>query len=547
METVELKLFCMYCGQKIPEVAKFCFNCGEAVPSNFAPAKNAVSESGMESAEQMHTGNPTTTQALMEPETQLMISGETYNVLPGMGKYVAIRSVYETMAMDASQRMSRDYTDRYMGLGDFVERSASTVEQIFGACYEKGASMLQGQGIYTVNAKDIKIRAAEYLFAWDNFYEYCRDTYADIKNDEYEAKAYRQYAKQNRMKAVATGRSFGEVADSMFAATTMNLMTGAIHGIGNSFANKRTESQSKEAENAFYKNKEFFGNLMDSIYYDALAIHRAVVDLFNENSSERLPNGFDNDQHRKANVIFENLIQGKIGPNEINRAVRDMLIFWPFDEYFYEYLLRTNLVAEDELEKIASTHGFDMAKIKNEVEEVVAREEKMGKALVAKLIEFEDSSDIDSLYGKAKEYIDGDINTFLDHVKNDIGIDWSKSNVYFSTGHIDPKAEKMINDVNKGFVSKSEDETIYIAFNNSGFMAGQEGFAVTDKAFYQRKPFGSKETVKWKDETSITLEGSKIAVDSHVLDLKDLKIVTVTEIYELIKITYAMIMNKEDE
>lgn len=214
-------MFCMQCGQKLPDNARFCSNCGAPVPDNGASSTS------------------------MQEVTKTNLLDDK------------IVGVLHWDVAKLSKKLAHDYVESVMlrDLDEFISYAERNVENVFSKMDTFFQNFLEKNGIFQYQEKQISPYTRKYVGRWINVFNEALVAYQRITGKTQKMRQYRELRKDSRLQLVGGGFGVSGAIKGVATAGAINFATGSLHSLANSIGNAMSEAEAQRKKVIFFIKK----------------------------------------------------------------------------------------------------------------------------------------------------------------------------------------------------------------------------------------------------------------------------------------------------
>lgn len=267
-------------------------------------------------------------------EIELKLGNYMLKYDPSIKEYMKIDKSFNKVA---SESLS-DATEQY--------KSMKNIETVHNNFFDVGVQYLSNAaevalkicseyGIYDLNVARF-LNATDFgkspLAMWQEYYNLVDDTYNKILGVAAAEKAARQLRKDTRGRVIGGGFGLSGALKGMIEAGTINMLTGAAHGVINTLGNMQTDNIAAKNKDELYKNPSTLNTLKSGIALGISILKNELLTVLNIHP-------FPNENINKSSAILENISKGIIPEEKLEEALIEAFVLNPFSEKVYEIYL----------------------------------------------------------------------------------------------------------------------------------------------------------------------------------------------------------------
>lgn len=500
-------MFCYNCGTKLVENAMFCSSCGTAVQA--APQQAAQSSSYGATANTQETHRHMDVFNLLGFEVAL--PKETRD-------YVSIRGGFLRLAVEAREQMARHFDARYRSLDDLVRHGDDDTEALFDAALQHAMEELKRRGIYNVNISRFLDAAANYTGYWDAHFSDIREKFAELIEYKEAKKNYRSNRKDSRGRIIGGGFGVGGAVKGMAMAGTANMATGLLHSFSNAVGNAATSAEVSNLKNKLFKDPDTRRTLGSAIYFDIFYLHLAVVDCINDRGLSLAAASYGSDEREEAMTIYNNIMNGSVRRDDVQRMIAETLEKDPFDMDYYDLALKFWNLEDHDLIEYANYFEMPIEKSIHRMTAELESNERLAQTFGAASVELENKLQHNSLYRVIKSELSKDPAQAILKAFYAIQNESTKSKVFLAQVDSSEKLAKKLDNVRASYARLQSDRPILL-FDNTAFGSAKDGFLLTDQRIYVHNMMSKEWSCSFQEIEKMSLSGSNILIDGKSVDI----------------------------
>lgn len=458
--------------------------------------------------------------------------GETFDLfgvpvtLPPVTKvYVTIRDQFEAKAREAKKHLQTKIENNYRSLEDLMSDGDKVADSYTISALELGLNILHSNGIYNLDFEAFARRAMKYIGYWDHHFSGVREKFQEIASYKEEQKQLREIKKDSRGRVVGGGFGVGGAVKGMAMAGTANLATGMLHSFSNAIGNAFTAAESSSLKNKVFNDKETRNAIVSALYLDVFAVHKATIECLNNKALQQVSD-FYADHEDEANVIYENILEGKVPERDLNKQIAEILIKDPFDITYYELALKENWGTDyEQVMKIAGVvkyANYFVVPIDGLIDIINDENEEDAKA---KQLFGEHTEKIETALQKNDLYLDNRTEILEDPVNAIKRIFFSiqrgtiQSTLILLTADNSEKAITKLNKAKTNFANYADDTPILL-FDDSITGSVKSGFLLTNRGVYVKNLMDKPWFSSFDEVSGIRTVGGISLLDDSILGRK---------------------------
>lgn len=489
-------MWCINCGNQLPDEAKFCMGCGTKV---IVPNK-PIQEQKIETVQNCS-------------DIELKLHNQVIKLPVEIKEYIYLRNKYQNMAHNASNYIYENYSNKYKGLSGVVKLAEDDIRSVINDALDKSIDLIEEISKHRINEKDFLNSLDDYTIEFEGVLNEYKEKYQEIIEAKESQKEYRDARKNGRGKLIGGGFGVGGAVKGIAMAGTVNAATGMLHSISNAIGNASTDSQAYDAMQSVYEDENLQFELLSAVHNDINNLCYEVINFINNNFNKNIPNYYTERNYNKAMSIFDTIIEANGQMDNVEEKMVEMLFEYPFATKFYEIAIAVCNNKLSYLDNYAEFFGININEIRERINSIN-----------------ENSNKLYSIFGENKDFLETVLkdNIIYNQNKYDLSNDYIKnietiySNIKFKQLNYLPQ-EINDNKVNNKYVSATESyakfrgENPLFLFDNTSFGSAKDGFIITDKKIYIHNMMENAKNIVIKDIEYINknYDSSKMYIDDE--------------------------------
>lgn len=299
-------MFCMQCGQKLPDEAKFCISCGAKIPNFTANPSNIDFNSEQIS---LQSGRKKAEEKPPEESESVAIEFTIHDNPISFGdsiiNYVKYRKSFYTDTEKYLISVVEQTGKIYMSETDpdkKFELFADMGQKIITYAFDKAHEFIIGQGVYTISRQQLINYAGNNVRAFYNAYQKLEEDYLKLVANEEQIREYREQV--NSSPGPWSGGGFGikGAMKGAITASALNLGSNMLRRIGGAISDSIDRSIITRDKNKLLSSKKWINQFKFLLFFDFDTIFNKAYEILSENSKIAMPK-FD---FKQAKIFFEN-------------------------------------------------------------------------------------------------------------------------------------------------------------------------------------------------------------------------------------------------
>ena len=188
-------------------------------------------------------------------------------------RYAKIYKKYSQKALEVITLYEEAYKD-FGNLASLAKKGNEVAQEYIQETLNMMISDLKRNKVYDVSLNRV---LEEYyydiFYDWEEAYDSVCEAYEDIMDNKEEAVRLRRERKESRGRWVGGGFGLGGAIKGAMTAGTLNMASGAVHGVFNAFGNIASSLAASSAASKVYKKEETLYALLRGLYRTILSIH----------------------------------------------------------------------------------------------------------------------------------------------------------------------------------------------------------------------------------------------------------------------------------
>lgn len=330
-------MFCMQCGEKLPDEAKFCFKCGFKMP-----AGEEAQEISKETAQPID-------------QMELTFVGKIYRDILSMA------DVFPTLFVE-------NMDIKYPGLDEFMTQGVLGVEKVLENTDKYALDLLHEKGIYHLGEDDIRQYTRKYMGYCAEVLSQLEIAYENAVGKSQEAIAYSNYLKENHSYLVGGGFGIAGAAKGIALAGAVNATIGAFHSYAANARERAISSELSDCKRLIYWNSSFREALAFAMETDLKESIHGICDLFSDLGIGIIP-FYPLENLLQVSNIIQAIIEGKVPTTEFEKVALQIIQMYPFHINVYLYAADICPDQKDAYFILAQQYGVDIDSYFSELDE----------------------------------------------------------------------------------------------------------------------------------------------------------------------------------
>lgn len=265
----------------------------------------------------------------------------TYVVAADRNVYHHLKQKYLELADDAKSRF-RKCLNEIKNIDDLYENVDSAFTIAMNPALNEAAGDAISLGCYTLDASGIISVCLDrgYFEEFEAAVKAFAEKDAQIQSTLADAKEYRKLRKASQGAwDVKTYDSLGDAWVENIKLKAMNSFGSTGHSIANALGNMMDEAKADEERNNLFVNNALRNQLINSIWTCACNLRRFVMDLVKEITGISITGWVTEDDAKKAESMFQNMMKVRMSDSDKLRCARSMLELNPYKAEYYGGLI----------------------------------------------------------------------------------------------------------------------------------------------------------------------------------------------------------------
>lgn len=275
-------------------------------------------------------------------------------------EYSKLKSKYEKIAHEVKTVFEKEY-DSLETIDSVIEHGFSKGTKLITAVAEMAVAELISKGLYDINNNYFIDNYVINYFEFGKVFFDITDKWAEIYFNEAEQKQYRENRKDSRGKwgVIASTNSYSDALLAKMKVGVWNLTEGAGHSIFNAIGNYSSAAEANKKKRELYDYVKPF--LVESIFQTCFYIHFALIDVLEQNhDSSTITKKELINKEAFVERLLENLKKKLIPENDIYNVIKSIIVNYPLNTDFYEYLIVFNRFKLNEVIELANYFSVDL-------------------------------------------------------------------------------------------------------------------------------------------------------------------------------------------
>lgn len=482
-------MFCYQCGATLIEGAAFCFACGTkaVILEGDMPVPQETVSVPTKQPPEMETPPPEATKMVEDNQNddssedcvEITVLDTIVEFDKSIETYKNLRYHFYEQSHTIHRTFTQNFYTEYRDMDHFIEH----IEEDLGAFYDKGITeinaILSTAGIFGITDEELDGDINRYCRHLGPVLDAVIGQYDKIIANQKGKSEYRQRRKASRGRVIGGGFGVSGAVKGMATAGAMNMATGAVHSVGNTFGEIGSAIGAASQKDSLFKSPSLRYKLGLALSRDIEDMHLVVIDLLNEKSGLPLCRYTRADEER-AQKIQSDLETKRIDSDSIEDAIVSMLTIYPFDAAYYRTAIKVNSERTEGLKAVASYFDIDVSSIYDQMIEKVDCATNI-------LLEYQDYLDtiLDelSLTG-ACSAIPAQLNGFVDFFRKIF--EKSKETRFYFLPTLSKDGKVTVAGAKQSYASYQDDIPL-IQFDTSWTKNGKDGFLITTQTIYCKK------------------------------------------------------------
>ncbi|MBQ8799696.1 MAG: zinc-ribbon domain-containing protein [Lachnospiraceae bacterium] len=260
-------MWCIYCGNKLPDDAKFCFKCG----------KN-ISEAIEGSSEHIESSPNEETEPIKHEMISFSLFNRTFDLSKDIEEYASVHrelAEYVDKLCNAYQWM---LIDKVHNIDDFLEIGISSMVEAINAVLKQGIKILIDNGIDSIDFETLNEIAFKYTDPTPTIEPYLKAA-EEIERLSNEICEYRSIQRASRPRWYGGGFGIKGALKGALQAGVLNTGTSIIYGIENMFQDASDKRRIERAKEEAFDIGEESERIILGFYKCCIGVVNAVYDI----------------------------------------------------------------------------------------------------------------------------------------------------------------------------------------------------------------------------------------------------------------------------
>ncbi|MBJ2355470.1 hypothetical protein, partial [Sphaerochaeta sp. S2] len=359
----------------------------------------------------------------------------------------------------------------------------------------------------------------QHIGDWEEIYEAICDEVDDIREAETGEKNYRRARKNGRGRIIGGGFGVEGAIKGIATAGAVNAASGLMHSFGNAIGNASSSANARKQEREILQNPEFLPTIKKTVYNDILGMHVGVIELYNKSFNTDIPLDYPTENYQEALIILQNVNQGVVHESNMNKAMVDAIVKWPYDYQFYNFIISKDSSSTEELERYAHYFNTDITNIRLSKEKALAQKKKIETQFGQYANEFMTNLSDNYYFNSLVDILSPNPIENLTEAYKLNKFSFKDNKLYVLLFDEGEKAKKCVQVASSTYAQLSPNEVPIIAFDNTSFSGGKEGFLITDQKIHVKVSFEKPFSFAFKDiQTIATDNKSNLLINNNKVD-----------------------------
>lgn len=299
------------------------------------------------------------------------ITEKEFNVLGHVCKVSEQRARYNYYRKDAMVRadrmkaeFERVYLEKNHSMDDVHSNGYAQGLAIIINSMEEVVDILVNNKIYDIDEKIFFDRHAKRYFNWDEVFDLIDDKYMEIIHACEDIEEYRARRKDSRGQFVGGGFGIGGAIKGSLQAGTLNMATGAAHGVFNFFGNIASGIKANNQKQALFENPNTLMILANGVWNNVFNLHYALYEIMWDMEDQEW-DIVGREEAEKVEALLNNVSRIK-DENDRNALLVECLTLDPYNIDIYEYVYENKLIAHPDLYELCDYFSINMLPILEE-------------------------------------------------------------------------------------------------------------------------------------------------------------------------------------
>lgn len=281
--------------------------------------------------------------------------------------YNDIRLQFANLAYELENQFKEVYKKNNRSLSDVSQYAYSQGSDCIAVAISKAVKILLDNEIYHIDEKSFIENYYLNYHTWDEDFNKINDLYMEIVLDQNQLNEYRKVRRQNRGRLVGGGFGLSGAAKGIATAGTVNLVSGALHGVFNGIGKMISAGIAASKKDRIFRAPSTLKTLADGVNIAVFNVHYALVDAINSNSRVMKIGSISQEDEQKANAIFNNLKRMQLDKAKSIGLIKEILTMNPYRNEFYEYIIDEYGDRNSNLQDIAEYFGIGLKAYKHSI------------------------------------------------------------------------------------------------------------------------------------------------------------------------------------
>lgn len=322
--------FCVECGHQLVEGAKFCFNCGKQVSqtTNTQPKK-------VDSDSISNKPNASNVKQFTLFDNNIWFSEELVSV-------IKLRKIFSENAWDKVLDFDELYDSKIQTLDDLLEVGLAKFISSIKESVELGVKVLMEYGIDYIDNDRLTDLASKHIDA-DKVWEPIFLVAKKIEEEAEKIARERNYQRASRSSWQGGGFGLGGAIKGAITAGAMNMATGALRGIGDSFTNSSDRAKIRQMKKDVIDDTDTAEILVDGLYHCCIGVFYSVYEVLRDEEIIVYKFADMGNLNAKLNNYLELLQKNQLEIPKLVALLCECIQKNPFNSKYYLELHKLNL------------------------------------------------------------------------------------------------------------------------------------------------------------------------------------------------------------
>lgn len=273
---------------------------------------------------------------------QIVVSDDVEKIAELTKKRIVVKSKYMASILAAY--------DKAGSIENFMENFSDVSGNISGNAIKDALDICVNDGYYDID-ENFFLEDGRQEFIFDPMFNELEDLFGAYKNiiqqneDEHE---YREQRKENRGRFVGGGFGLGGAISGSLKAGALNMATGLGHSVFNSIGNAMSNYEASKKLKELYELPQCRDILLNSVN---ILVNNIWLIMINDVYQLSIA---ANQEMKKSEAIFNNVINGRIPKEKTKAALLDVLSINPLKAQAYDELVE--YLDQDELAELLNMY-----------------------------------------------------------------------------------------------------------------------------------------------------------------------------------------------